>query len=116
MLYDGWRHAAESVWRALSTIKNRLLSSNITLDALRALHNDRRCRRDCRELQRSTPGVGLFIDDTPAARPRKQHADARLTRHGITNSTQAERVRIEGVTPERSTVGFSIPKASPQPR
>jgi hypothetical protein len=53
----------------------------------------------CRELQTSIPGVGLFIYDTPAAEPRKQQTDARLTRHCIINSAQAEKVRIEGVTP-----------------
>jgi hypothetical protein len=140
MLYDGWRHAAESVWCAPTTITDRLVSSNITLDALRALHNDHGDRvriqfvsstRDvalceywsyvdsgvmradvwagdafqadlavmCRELQTSIPGVGLFIYDTPAAEPRKQQTDARLTRHCIINSAQAEKVRIEGVTP-----------------
>jgi hypothetical protein len=41
LLYDGWHETAEELWQSPSIIANRLISDNLVLDSLTALHNKR---------------------------------------------------------------------------
>lgn len=40
MLYPGWHEAAEQIWHAPKTICDRIVSDNISLDCMKALHRD----------------------------------------------------------------------------
>lgn len=41
LLYDGWHETAEKLWQSPSAIADRLISDNLVLDSLTALHNKR---------------------------------------------------------------------------
>ena len=41
LLYDGWHHASADLWQSPEVISSRLVTDNIVLDSLRALHEKR---------------------------------------------------------------------------
>ena len=41
LLYDGWHETAEGLWHTPAVIADRLISDNLVLDSLTALHNKR---------------------------------------------------------------------------
>lgn len=41
LLYDGWHETAKNLWQSPSEITERLISNNLVLDSLTALHNKR---------------------------------------------------------------------------
>ncbi|WP_163633194.1 pectin acetylesterase-family hydrolase [Microbacterium sp. B35-04] len=84
---------------ALAEYWTYVATGDLAADSEAGIAYQRDLKVMCDALREDDPDVGLFIYDTPVPALMKAQRAAGLTTHCIINSRQAERVRVDGVTP-----------------